>query len=295
MAKAFKKGLSFLTTIFCLTHVIFAQDTIVKLWKDIPDEFSGKQKRPELRVFYPTSGNNTGAAVIICPGGSYHHLGLVNEGSEVASWFAENGITAFVLRYRVGMFGNHHPAMIEDFQRAIQILRENADFYKIDSNRIGAIGFSAGGHLVTMAGVFAKNNFLKAKGISARTSLCPNFIIPIYPVVSMQDSIAHVRSRKNLLTKKYTKELQDRFSLEQQIPSDMPPVFMLACKDDPVVDYRNSTVLYNALMAKNIPTVFYLFEHGGHGFGMLRTKSNETKNWNLLLLGWMKEQGFLTY
>lgn len=290
---AFKKGLSFLTTIFCLTHVIFAQDTIVKLWKDIPDEFSGKQKRPELRIFYPKTGNNTGAAVLICPGGSYHHLGLKNEGSEVAAWFAENGITAFVLRYRVGMFGNHHPAMIEDFQRAMQILRENADFYKIDPNRIGAIGFSAGGHLVTMAGVLGHHDFLKAKGITTRTSLIPNLIMPIYPVVSMQDSIAHVRSRNNLLTKNYTKELQNQFSMEQQIPDDMPPVFLLACKDDPVVDYRNSNVLYNALVAKNIPTVFYLFEHGGHGFGMLRTKSEETKNWNRLLLEWMKEQNFL--
>ncbi len=110
----------------------------------------------------------------------------------------------------------------------------------------------------------------------------------------MQDSIVHQRSRKNLLTEHYTKELQDRFSLELQIPADMPPVFLVACKDDPVVDYRNSVALHNALKDKGIKAEFHLFNEGGHGFGVARTKSDETKDWQLKLKDWMIENNFLT-
>lgn len=272
----------------------FGQDTIVKLWKDVDGAFEGKQRRPELRVFYPKNGVNTGTCMLICPGGSYHHLALKSEGKEVAEWFANQGVTAFVLRYRVGYFGNHQPAMIEDFQRAMQIIRQNADFFHINPDKVGAIGFSAGGHLVTHGGILADSRYLKAKGIDCKVSTRPNFVVPVYPVVSMQDSIAHQRSRKNLLTEKYTKELQDRFSLELQIPADMPPVFLVACKDDPVVDYRNSVALHNALKDKGIKAEFHLFNEGGHGFGVARTKSAETKDWNLKLLEWMKENNFIT-
>ena len=271
----------------------FGQDTIVKLWKDVDGAFEGKQRRPELRVFYPKTAN-TGTCMLICPGGSYHHLALKSEGKEVAEWFANQGVTAFVLRYRVGYYGNHQPAMIEDFQRAMQIIRQNADFFHINPDKVGAIGFSAGGHLVTHGGILADSRYLKAKGIDCKVSTRPNFVVPVYPVVSMQDSIVHQRSRKNLLTEHYTKELQDRFSLELQIPADMPPVFLVACKDDPVVDYRNSVVLHKAMKNKNIPITFFLFNEGGHGFGVARTKSDETKDWNLKLLEWMKENNFIT-
>lgn len=271
----------------------FGQDTIVKLWKDVDGQFHDKQRRPERRVFYPKNGVNTGTCMLICPGGSYHHLALKSEGKEVAKWFANQGITIFVLRYRVGMYGNHYPAMIEDFQRAMQLIRENADFFHIAPDRVGAIGFSAGGHLVTHGGIVPDSRYLQAKGIHCKVSTRPNFVVPVYPVVSMQDSIAHQRSRKNLLTKHYSKEQQDALSLELQIPADMPPVYLVACKDDPVVDYRNSVVLYKALKTKGVKAVFRLFNEGGHGFGVARTKTAETRDWQLKLKDWMIENKFL--
>lgn len=267
-----------------------AQYEVEKLWKDNPTR---REKRPELRIFAPADSLRNGTCILICPGGSYHHLGLKNEGSEVAECLRDWGCTAVVLRYRVSMRGNHHPAMIEDFQRALQILRENADKYHIDPDKVGCIGFSAGGHLVTMGGAFSSHDFLADRGIRTSVSLRPDFVAPIYPVVSMQDSIAHVKSRVNLLNEGFSKALVDSFSMERHIPDDMPPVFLLACKDDDVVDYRNSVVLYDALSAKNIICDFHLFDKGGHGFGMIRTRSEETNHWNLLLKAWLYEIGFL--
>ncbi len=265
---------------------------VIKLWDNPKDR---KEVRPELRVFHPSQEQGKSkTCILICPGGSYHHLGLINEGEEVAEYFNQWGVTAVVLRYRVSMRGNHHPAMIEDFQRAMQLIHENAEKWGIET--IGAIGFSAGGHLVTMGGAFYKDNYLKKRGINVADDLLrPAFVCPIYPVVSMQDSIVHHKSRVDLLTKKYTEKDKEHFSMEKQIPTDMPPVFLLACKDDDVVDYRNSEVLYKALMEKGISCEYHLMNKGGHGFGMIRTRSEETHNWGVILEKWLKQNNLLNY
>lgn len=279
---------------FTLGSIIIASPKyeVIKLW-DNPQ--TKKEVRPELRIFRPQSNiKKSKTCILICPGGSYHHLGLTNEGSEVAEYFNQWGVTAIVLRYRVSMRGNHHPAMIEDFQRAMQIIHLNAEKWGIEN--IGAIGFSAGGHLVTMGGAFYKDNYLQKKGIEVDNEILrPEFVCPIYPVVSMQDSIAHQKSRVDLLTKEYTKADLNHFSMEQQIPNDMPPVFLLACKDDDVVDYRNSEVLHKALERNGIPCEYHLMNEGGHGFGMIRTKSKETKNWGIILKNWLIKNNFLKY
>lgn len=229
-------------------------------------------------------------AVIICPGGSYHHLGMKHEGYQVARWFAQQGIVAFVLRYRVSSHGAHNPDMIQDLQLSIALLKQYADVWHIDTTRIGAIGFSAGGHLVAHAAITKENFIQKEVPTSTKYSLRPNFVMPIYPVVSMEDSIAHVRSRKNLLTKNYTKEDIHKFSLEQNIPDDMPPTFILACTDDDVVDIRNSRALFSALPKKIIYECKYTeIPVGGHGFGMFKTKSEQTKDWaDKLLKNWLE-------
>lgn len=283
------KRIAYLLWLLSFSFCVQAQYEVVKLWDHNPTH---KEKRPELRIFQPADSLRNGTCILICPGGSYHHLGLTNEGSEVAQTFTKWGVTAVVLRYRVAMRGNHHPAMIEDFQRAMQILREHADQYKIDPEKIGCIGFSAGGHLVTMGGAFASHDYLSDRGIKTTVDLKPYFVAPIYPVVSMQDSIAHLKSRDNLLGKNWTRKMADSFSMERVIPDEMPPVFLLACKDDDVVDYRNSVVLSEALLQKNIKSRYLLFEHGGHGFGAIRTRSEETKNWYMLLKEWLGEIGF---
>ena len=190
-------------------------------------------------------------AVIICPGGSYHHLGMKHEGYQVAQWFAQKGYAAFVLRYRVSSHGAHHPDMIQDLQLTIALIKKFGNEL-IDTTKIGAIGFSAGGHLVLHSGI-EKHNYIKNEFPSSeKYGLRPNYIMAIYPVVSMEDSIAHQKSRKNLLTKKYTQDDIHKFSIEQNIPDDMPPTFVLACTDDDVVDVRNSRALWQSLKEKNI-------------------------------------------
>lgn len=278
-------------TLILFPLLISAQNAKIKLWKNAENKHY-RHLYSTITLYQPTDSLRNGASVIVCPGGSYHHLGLNHEGRQVAEWFRDQGFMAAVLRYRVSGHVFHHPAMIEDIQRSIQWMRMNATLYQLDTNRVGVIGFSAGGHLVVMAGEFAHHDYLRDAGISNTVSLRPDFVMAIYPVVSMEDSIAHEWSRESLLTKHYTKTQQDQFSMDQNVPSDMPPVFLLACKDDPVVDYRNSRALYTALKAKQIPCKYVLFNQGGHGFGMFRTKSAETTNWNLLLLQWLQQNHF---
>lgn len=132
-------------SVLLISSAVFAKGGIpVKIWKDVPE----MKKYNSTMYFHPASGENTGAAVIICPGGSYHHLGLYNEGYMTAEWFALKGVSAFTLRYRTAGNGFHYPAMLQDIQRAIQLVRENAEEYSIDVNKVGVIGYSAGGHLV---------------------------------------------------------------------------------------------------------------------------------------------------
>ena len=251
--------------------------TPVKLWKDIPE----MKKYKSTMYLHRVTAENTGAAVIICPGGSYHHLGLYNEGYKSAEWFASKGVTAFMLRYRTAENGFHHPAMLQDLQRALQLVRENASEYGIDVNKVGVIGYSAGGHLVTMAGAFwESHDELEKLGIKHQVSLRPDFVIPVYPVVSMNDELAHRWSRKSLLGKDQSPERKNEFSMEMQIPSDMPPAYVVVCLDDPVVDYRNSYALHDALAAKSIPGGFAVYDWGKHGFGMLDNKFMKEFHWN---------------
>lgn len=271
--------------LFFYSVILFAEPVHIKLWKGEP---AVKNNHVELIYFPATTAQTNHPAVIICPGGSYHHLGIPHEGIKTAKWFNSKDIAAFVLRYRVAMSGHHHPAMIEDFQRAMQLVRENADIYYINPNKIGAIGFSAGGHLVLMGGAFSNNNYLQKLGIQTAVSLRPNWIAPIYPVVSMQDSIAHEWSRKSLLGKNPTQQQKDDFSMEINIPADMPPVFLQASKDDPVVDCRNSIYLDQTLTNHHINHKFLLFETGGHGYGMKETNFTTTTQWNELLYKWLQ-------
>ena len=249
------------------------------LWKDV---HSMRNERSCFYYYAPDKDTDTHEAVIICPGGSYHHLGMGNEGHDVAAWFTERGYHAFVLKYRVAMNGYHHPAMIEDFQRTMFLVRTHAEEYGIDADRVGAIGFSAGGHLVTMAGAFGDTDFLKVLGIESDVSLKPSFIVSVYPVVSMEKPYSHRWSRLSLIGRSATDETKHKFSMENQMTEDMPPVFLLACKDDSTVDYRNSVDLDQALTAAGVEHEFVLRETGGHGFGM-------KYGWGDTLYSWLKK------
>ena len=303
---------------------VFSRDYEQKiyLWDNVPKMET--QKRDTILYYCPAQtgmedenarADSPTPAVIICPGGSYHHLGMAHEGFASARWFASKGFAAFVLRYRVAYNCHHYPDQLEDIQMAIVYIREHASEFNIDKNRIGAIGYSAGGHLVTMAGEFAgTHNELPKLGIQTAESVRPDFVMPIYPVVTMQDDIGHQWSKRSLLGHQwkepnatlgwrpwnfwghaYSQSLKDEFSMEMNVPDDMPPVFILACEDDPVVIYENSVRLDKALSDKNIPHRFVTYPKGGHGFGMKETSyiMKET-HWNDVdLLPWLKEIGVI--
>lgn len=283
---------SFASFVFCGEKSNYKK---IHLWQNI----KGMEVNVRDTILFAPKKTETSAgkkgAVIICPGGSYHHLGMPHEGFATAKWFQSIGIVPFVLQYRVAYNCHHHPAMLEDIEMAVKYIRENAETYGIDENKIGAIGFSAGGHLVTMAGVYGgSRNELKKLGVASNVSLRPNFVMPIYPVVTMQDDICHKWSRRSLLGhRKYTQELKDEYSMELNIPDDMVPAYILACKDDPVVIFENSQRLDKALSEKNIPHRFAVYEKGGHGFGMKDGKFLKETRWNEDLKNWLIEMNII--
>ena len=235
------------------------------------------------------------AAVIVCPGGSYFWLDKKGEGRLVGEWFASEGIAAYVLHYRTaGWFdftfrtrallgGNRHPAMIADLQRAFQVVRAQYD------GPVGAMGFSAGGHLVMSAAEFFGTDFTgKADGANLR----PDFVATIYPVVSMREPCTHKRSRRGLLGEGLTgnQALRDSLSMERHVKPDTPPVFLLRCDDDPVVDPQNADLLDAALTEKGVPHRTVRYRTGGHGFGADKEKfTEETAGWQAAFLDWLEE------
>jgi len=243
-------------------------------------------------------------AVIVCPGGSYFWLDVEHEGRMVAEWLRDQGIPAFLLQYRTGGWfdftfrsralfgGNQHPDMISDLQRSIQLVRENARAFGVNPRMIGAMGFSAGGHLVMSSAELFDTDFLAMQGIECNVSLRPDFVAPIYPVVTMEQECVHARSRRGLLGERRMRDvrLRDSLSLEKHVRPDGPPVFLLNCVDDPIVDYRNSNLLDSALTANKVPHFFVQYKIGGHGFGADPEKfSDETKRWQATFLQWFND------
>lgn len=265
-------------------------------------EGTGCDTKVKLTPYLVEGKDNIG--VIVCPGGSYFWLDKKTEGYGVAEWLNANGISAFVLEYRVGGVpafithyrlvsrGNRYPDMLQDVQRSIQLVRENAEEFGIDSNKLGVMGFSAGGHLTAMAGLFFDTNSLLYYGIIPKVSLKPDFIAPIYPVVTMVEKPVHKRSRRGMLGegKSISSEMKDSLSLERRVRPDMPPVYLMNCVDDPIVDYRNSELLDSALTQKGVPHVYRQFKTGGHGFGANPSKTTEEAiAWREEFINWLRE------
>ena len=243
---------------------------------------------------YPAKGEPK-AAVVVCPGGSYFWLDKKGEGQLVGEWLSSVGITAYVLHYRTAgvldfitsyrlLFrGHRHPDMISDLQWALQTAREEFD------GPVGAMGFSAGGHLVMSAAEFFDTDF---RGCAEGVDLRPDFVAPIYPVVSMRAPCTHKRSRIGLLGEGRTGDqaLRDSLSLELHVRPDTPPVFLLRCDDDPVVDPQNADLLDAALKEKGVPHRTVRYRTGGHGFGANKEKfTEETARWQAEFLDWLEE------
>lgn len=249
----------------------------------------GKISRPTITVYRGekiTEGNGKQMAIIIFPGGGYVINALKHEGHDVAKWLAAHGITAFVVKYRVPdstCMMNPSTAPLQDAQQAIGWVRENAKKFGINKNKIGVLGFSAGGHLAASASTHYKTQLTKYKKVR------PDFSVLVYPVISFTDSIGHTGSRDALLGKHPSNEEIRAWSNEFLVDAHTPPAFLAHAKDD-WVNYKNALMYAEALRAHKVAVESLLFPEGGHGFGMINPKTSQ--QWPDQLLIWLKNTRF---
>ncbi len=222
--------------------------------------------QPIVRVYAPQADKNTGAAVVICPGGGYGVLATDHEGSQVARYFQSIGVTGVVLRYRHAPY--RHPIPLGDAQRAIRWVRAHAEPLKISPNRVGVMGFSAGGHLASTVSTRFDNGDPKADDPIDRLSCRPDFTILGYPVVSLSAEFAHGGSGNNLLGQDATDEQRRELSNELQVTERTPPAFLFHTSEDSGVDSQNSLAYYAALRAKGVPAELHVYQWGPHGVGL---------------------------
>ena len=290
-----------------ISNKIVAQDTFplypdkIPNSKTTPNEENSVQENgvtivrkisvPTMR-YYPAPENiATGTAVIIYPGGGYGINAVSHEGYDVAKRFNEIGVTAFVVKYRLPdnkTMIDKEIGPLQDAQQAIKLVRENAATYHINADRIGIMGFSAGGHLASTAGTHFKKSTISNE---KKTSLRPDFMILVYPVISFMNDIGHRGSRENLLGKNPSPEKIKLYSNELQISKETPPTFLIHSSDDATVHPANSIRFYENLLKHNVPAELHIYQNGEHGFG-LNNKAT-TDDWFERCKNWMDSNRWL--
>lgn len=248
---------------------------------------------PVLTAYFPKKEIANGTAVLICPGGGYSIVAAGHEGADIAKKFNQLGVTAFVLKYRIPnkkWMIHLEIGPLQDVQQALQLIHSNAGKWNIKPNKIGIMGFSAGGHLASTAATHFNKNYID-NGDNAN-NLRPDFQILIYPVISFTDSIGHIGSRDQLIGKNPSAEMVKEYSNELQVTENSPPCFMVHAQDDGAVKVQNCLVYYEALQKNKVPVEMHLFPKGGHGFGSHRL-GLAIDSWFQLLENWMKERDLL--
>jgi acetyl esterase/lipase len=294
-----------------LTVSGFSQTLTLKLWPDgIPGSKTDpsyvekitttdgritrceKVVTPDLTVFLPAPEKANGAAVLICPGGGYGVLAFDHEGNAIAKWLNDNGIAGIMLKYRLPsdqIMIDKSIGPLQDAQEAMRVIRRNAVSWKINPDRVGVIGFSAGGHLAsTLSTHYAE----KVYDVKDNTSARPNFSLLIYPVVSFDTVITHRGTRNNLIGLNPDIKQVQRFSNELQITADTPPAFLVHSADDKAVPVMNSIGYFRGLQKNNIPVELHIFQKGGHGYGLSPNGGTES-SWPGLCIKWLKAMGLI--
>lgn len=263
------------------------------LWADGAPGALGKgdEDTPSLMVYPAPADKATGAAVVICPGGGYARLAMDHEGHQVALWLNKLGITAAVLKSRLGP-KYHHPAPLSDAQRALRTLRAKAGDWKIDPKKIGILGFSAGGHLATTAATHFDAGAPDAKDAIDRLSCRPDFLIALYPVVTLEGPFAHGGSRNNLLGKDADPKLVAFLSNDKQVTAETPPTFLAHTSEDAGVPPENSVLFYLACHKNRVPAELHIYEKGRHGLGMA-TPDVAFSDWTGRCEVWLRGRGVL--
>jgi acetyl esterase/lipase len=256
--------------------------------KDTPPGHVSSVQRPTLTVCLPETPNGT--AVIVCPGGSYSNLSFDHEGFVPAHWLNRLGVTAFILKYRLKEYGQ--PAPLRDVLRAIRTVRSRAGQFGVKADRVGVLGFSAGGHLGASAGTLFDAPEGRTGAALDSVSARPDFLMLIYPVITMEDPFAHKLSRTDLLGLNPSEDLVKRWSLEGQVTKDTPPTFLVAAEDDKTVPVENSLAFYEALRRAGVPAELHIYQRGGHGFG-LRPGLGTASDWPARAEEWMRYGGWL--
>ncbi len=262
------------------------------LWPNgAPDAKGDKPAdEPTIDLYRAPADKGSGAAAVITPGGGYGGVMMSYEGDDVAEWLNTLGISAIVLNYRHAGRGYRHPAPLEDAQHAIRTLRSMAGEWKLDPNKIGIVGFSAGGHLAATTGThFDGGNPNSPDPIDWRSSR-PDFMVLAYPVITLTEPYTHAGSRNNLLGKHPDPKLIELLSNEKQVTPQTPPTFLVASNEDAAVPAENSVMFFLALRKAHVPAELHVFEKGRHGFGM--SKDNPNTNWTPLCANWLRLHGF---
>lgn len=287
-----------------LTFASSAQEKAILLYSNgVPNSkkapASYKEKRegysislvtdPTITPYFPEKGKANGTAIVVFPGGGYINLTVTYEGEDIAKEFNKIGVTAFVVKYRLPsdeIMLDKSIGPLQDAQRAMQLVRQRAAEWHVDPNKIGVIGFSAGGHLAsTIATHFDKAVIENNDNISLR----PDFAMLIYPVITF-GPFAHLGSRDNLIGKNPSQDLIDLFSNEKQITANTPPCFLIHASNDEAVPVENSLLFYEGLIKNKVKVEMHIFQGGGHGFGMNNpTSKNHWFDW---AADWLRENGF---
>ena len=290
-----------LASLFFISSILSAQDLTLKVWpngapndngmKEPEEKYDGvrvrKVSEAEMYVYLPEIEKNTGTAVIICPGGGYWIEAMDHEGYDMAKWFQSKGIAGIVLKYRLPY--GHHEIPSGDARQTMRIVRMNAKEWGIDPNKIGIAGSSAGGHLASTVGTrFDLGNKQSTDPIE-KMSCRPDFMLLLYPVISFDESVGHMGSRKNLIGDGNDWKLAKQYSNELNVTKDTPPTFLILADDDKTVMPQNSIDFYLALKKYGIPAEMHIFQEGGHGFGMTK-KNLPVDQWPDMFYGWLKAQ-----
>ncbi len=264
------------------------------LWPDGAPGAKGKETAdiPAVMVYLPPKEKANGAAVVIFPGGGYGALAMDHEGHQIATWLNSHGIAGIVTRYRLGP-KYHHPIELHDAQRTIRYTRAHAKEWGIDPGRVGILGFSAGGHLASTAGTHFDRGQKDANDPIDRMSSRPDFMVLMYPVISLAGPYAHGGSRTNLLGKNPDPSLVENLSNDKQVTKDTPPTFLVHTTEDNGVPPQNSVLFYLALVKNHVPAELHIYEKGRHGLG-LGPRELPYASWPDRCIAWMEGRGLLS-
>ncbi|MCG9973382.1 alpha/beta hydrolase [Christiangramia crocea] len=283
---------------FSVFYSGFSQHASLPLWPEgVPNSQPSAEKEvadaggilwitqvqePEIQVFLPPENISTGQAVVICPGGGYQGLAFDWEGTQIAKWLNTKGIAGIVLKYRLPSSASvkvGYAAPLQDVQKAMRMVRSHSEDWNLARDKVGVIGFSAGGHLASTLGTHFENEDSQASR--------PDFMALIYPVISMKNELTHQGSRNALLGQSPDEDLVESFSNETRVSEKTPPTFLIHATDDEAVPVENSLAFYTALKDNDIPVEMHIYPEGGHGFS-LGTGNELLQSWPELFYTWLK-------